>query len=147
MYSCIIFVPGIISHLKTPICVPLLSNTHARSLFWFIFIGCGRCGSQHSCSQKSGKLLAKLHYRVFPNIFTSAVEPGISTYDKTMKMQLLLVKRETAFFTKDYILDESQVQLVRKLSSVGIKRFLLPAGWLLIATWKQLKNWLGGLES
>jgi len=31
---------------KNSVCVPLLSNTPARSLFWFIFIECGRCGAQ-----------------------------------------------------------------------------------------------------
>lgn len=51
MYSFIACVPGIISHLN--LCVPLL-NTHARSLFCFIFMGCEEKttarGSQCSCS-------------------------------------------------------------------------------------------------
>lgn len=148
MYSCIIFVPGIISHLKT-LFVSHYCQTPMQDLCFGLFsLGVEDVVLSTVVLKSLGSCLQSCTTEFFPTfLHLLTVEPGISTYDKTMKMQLLLVKRQTAIFTKDYILDESQVKLVRKLSSVGIKRFLLPAGWLLIATWKQLKNWLGGLES
>lgn len=56
-------------------------------------------------------------------------------------MHLWLVKRQITIFTNDDIRDKGQVKLARKLISIEPRSFLLLAGWLLIVTWKQLKNW------
>lgn len=109
MYSCIIYVPGIISHLRTPsvshhcqtpmqgLCFGLFSlGVEDVVLSTVVLKSLESCW--HSCTTE--------FFPAFLHLLT--VEPGISTDDKTMKMQLLLVKRQTAIFTKDHTVGGSQ---------------------------------------
>lgn len=70
MYSFITYVPGIISHLN--LCVPVL-NTHARSLFCFIFMRYETCGSfSVQLLSKAWKAADKAALLSFPSTFTPA---------------------------------------------------------------------------
>lgn len=78
MYSFITYVPGIVSHLN--LCVPLL-NTHARSLFCFIFMGCETHGSSAVALQSLESCCQRCTAEFAQHIYTCGT-PG-SVYDKT----------------------------------------------------------------